>query len=139
MERGTLLLAFITLLSWGLGSFIDKLAANRIGVKSVFWVELGFLPVLIGFIIWFSRTNGLFSADRMGVALAILAGIIGSIGGISYYVLLAKEEATRAIPLTALYPALAVLLAFIFLHESITASKVAGIVLGVIAIYLLSL
>lgn len=43
-----------------------------------------------------------------------------------------------AAPLTALYPALTALLAFAFLHESITPAKIAGLTLSLAAIYLLS-
>ena len=44
----------------------------------------------------------------------------------------------RDFPLTALYPALTAVLAFIFLKESVTPTKIAGIIFSLVAIYLLS-
>ena len=76
--------------------------------------------------------------DKLGIGLALLAGAIGAFGLIGLYMLLTRAEASSAIPMTALYPALTALLAFIFLRETITVAKVTGIILSLIAIYLLS-
>jgi transporter family protein len=73
------------------------------------------------------------------VFLAIIAGVLGSVGIISFYILLTKKDASSAVPLTALYPILTAILAIIFLKEKLTIVKSAGIVLAGIALYLLSL
>jgi uncharacterized protein (DUF486 family) len=37
MDPITILVVIASVLSWGIGSFIAKVAANRIGTQSVFW------------------------------------------------------------------------------------------------------
>lgn len=135
----TMMLVILTLLSWGFGSFLTKLAANRIGEKSVVWDTLGLAitTFLYGFLVY--RAKDIVAADRMGVLLALLAGVVGAFGGIFYYMVVTRKEASVAIPATALYPALAAILAFIFLKEAVTPVRVAGILLATVAIYLLSL
>jgi len=141
MDLTTFLIVIGVFLSWGVSSFIAKLATNRIGAQSVFWDMLTYAPVVIIWsLIMFKLENLLrvVKTDKFGMGLAFLAGIIGSFGLIGFYLLLTKEEASTIIPLTALYPALTAVLAIIFLHESITSTKLLGIILSLIAIYFLS-
>jgi len=139
MNLETLIVTLITFLSWGLGSFIAKLATNRIGEKSVFWDIIGYFPAVIIYSLIVFKAKSLFSSDKIGIILAILSGMIGSFGLIGFYFLLTKKEASSIVPLTTLYPALTVILAFIFLRESLTLAKITGIILAMMAIYLLSL
>lgn len=138
MDLSTALLAIATLLSWGIGSFIAKLATVRIGESSVFWDLLGYAPAIFFYSLLTFKLKDLVTADKLGIFLAILAGAIGSLGLVGFYVLLTRKEASVAVPMTALYPALTAILAFIFLKEPLTAAKVAGISLSVVALYLLS-
>lgn len=141
MDLKTFIIALISLVSWGMGSFIAKLATNRIGERAVFWDMLGYAPVVVIYSIIAFKIKNLFSADinREGIILAILAGMIGSFGLVAFYFLLTKKDASNAVPLTALYPALTAILAFIFLKEKLTLIKAAGILLATFALYLLSL
>jgi transporter family protein len=139
MTFDTLIIALITFVSWGLGSFIAKLATNRIGEKSVFWDVIGYFPAVIIYSLVVFKGKSLFSADKIGIILAVLSGAVGSFGIIGFYILLTKKEVSSIVPLTTLYPALTVILAFIFLRESLTLAKITGIVLAMAAIYLLSL
>ena len=138
MDLLTLLVVIATFVSWGVGSFIAKLATNRIGAKSAFFDILGYAPAVIIYSLILFKLKNLIQADKIGAGLAFLAGTIGSFGLIGFYFLLSRAEASAIIPLTALYPALAAVLAIIFLHESITSEKLLGIILSLIAIYLLS-
>ena len=138
MSRAIFIGVAVTFVSWGLGSFVAKMAADRIGTQSVFWDLLGALPWLLVYYFVLFKERGLFLEDRTGVGLAVLAGVIGSVGSVSFYYVLSKSEASVMIPLTALYPALTAVLAIIFLHESITLTKIWGIALSLAAIYLLS-
>ncbi len=138
MDSVTLLVVIGTFLSWGVGALIAKLAANRIGTQSVFWELVGYVPAILIFSLTVFRLRNLIEGDRVGIGLAIAAGAIGSLGAVGFYFLLTRAEASTVTPLTALYPALTAVLAFIFLHESITPAKALGIILSLIAIYLLS-
>jgi bacterial/archaeal transporter family protein len=138
MTVGTFLIFLMTFVSWGVGSFVAKLAANRIGGKSVFWDLLAYFPAIFIYCMLAYKAKELWSVDKSGIALAMLAGLIGSFGAIGFYLMITKGETSNMVPLTALYPALTVLLGFLFLHETITTEKVVGILFSLIAIYLLS-
>jgi transporter family protein len=138
MDLTTFLIVIVTFISWGVGTFISKIAANKIGAQSVFWHLLGYAPAVTIYSIIVFKLRNLVGADRIGIGLAILAGVVGSFGAIGFYFLLKRAEASTITPLTALYPALTAVLAFIFLHESVNLTKLLGIALSLIAIYLLS-
>jgi transporter family protein len=140
MDPITILVVIASFLSWGIGSFIAKVAANRIGTQSVFWDLIGYIPaILIYSLIIFRLKNILagMQTDKLGIGLAMLAGAVGSLGMVGFYFLLTRAEASTVTPLTALYPALTAVLAIIFLHESVNPTKIIGIVLSIIAVYLL--
>jgi len=139
MDIKTLILAVTALFSWGVASFVGKLATNRIGERSVFWDLVGYAPAIILYSMLFFKWKEVVESDKTGIVLAILSGAIGSLGLISFYTLLTRKEASVSVPLTALYPALTAILAFIFLKESLTVTKVFGIILSAAALFLLSI
>lgn len=139
MEYKTILITLITLISWGVSSFISKLSTNKIGGRGAFWEIVAYAPAIIIISLILYKTKDLLNADRSGIILAMLAGIVGSFGFIGYYMLLSRKEASLAVPLTSLFPALTAILAFIFLRESVTLPKIIGIILSLIALYLLSI
>ncbi len=138
MELTNFLIVIGIFLSWGIASFLAKLAANKIGPQGVFWDMLGYVPMILLYSLIVFKFKNLVQGDKVGIGLAALAGLIGSFGGVGLYFLLGRAEISTIIPLAALYPALTVTLAIIFLHESITLTKLIGIILSLIAIYLLS-
>jgi len=139
MNVSTASYAILALLGWGIGSFIAKLATNRIGTRSFFFDLLGYAVTAAIFSIVMFKPTYIYSTEKVGAFLGFIAGATGAFGGIAFYYLLTKKDASMAVPLTALYPALTVLLAILFLRESITLTKVLGILFSLVAIFLLSL
>jgi bacterial/archaeal transporter family protein len=139
MDKVSWMIALGAMLAWGIGSFIAKLATNRIGEKAVVWDMLGYVPGIILYGILFFRNTGMMRADKGGVWLAVLAGFTGSLGAVMFYLLLARKNASMAVPMTAVYPAVTAILAIMFLGEEVTIAKVAGIIMSVGALVLLSL
>lgn len=139
MDTTTILFAILSLFGWGVGSFFSKLAANRIGEQSIFWDLVGYVPGALLYCLFAYRVKDLLVGDKMGILYGLLAGFIGSIGIIGFYFVMTRKDASAAVPLTALYPALTAILAFIFLREQLTFIRVAGIILATIAVILLSL
>lgn len=139
MDIITFSMALLSLVGWGVGSFFSKLAANRIGEQSIFWDLAGYVPGAIIYCLFAFRIKDLLVGDRMGIIYGLLAGFIGSIGIIGFYFVMTRKDASAAVPLTALYPALTAILAFIFLKEQLTAMRVIGILLATAAVVLLSL
>jgi transporter family protein len=139
MDSKSFALAMLTMFSWGVGSIISKLAANRIGDKAIFFDIVGYTPAIIIYGLLILQAKDLFALDKTGIALAVIAGIIGSIGAISFYMLITHKQASISVPLTALYPALTVILALLFLKEKITLLQGLGVILSLVSIFLLSL
>lgn len=142
MDSTSALITVVIFLSWGLGSFLAKIAADKIGNQSVFWDVLGYTPAVVIFCLVFFKFQNLiiqFNENKEAALLACLAGAVGSLGAISFYYLLTRDEASKMVPLTALYPVVTVILAILFLKESVTFAKIAGVFFSLIAIYLLSI
>ena len=141
MDLISILVVVGIFVSWGVGSFLAKLAADKIGTQSVFWDTIGYIPVLFIYSLIFLKFKNIilqFQTEKTGAILALLAGAIGSLGAVGFYFLLTRTDVSVIVPLTALYPALTAVLAIVFLHESINLTKISGIILSLIAIYLLS-
>lgn len=139
MDTTTLFYAVLSLFGWGVGSFFSKLAANRIGEQSIFWDLVGYIPGTLLYCLLMYRVKDLFVGDKLGILYGLLAGCIGSIGIIGFYFVMTRKDASAAVPLTALYPALTAILAFIFLREQLTFVRILGIILATVAVILLSL
>jgi transporter family protein len=139
MDTHTLLLALLALFGWGVGSFVAKIAANRLGNIVVFWDLVGYAAVTIVYALLVFKPAAIAINDPVGVGLALFSGAIGATAGIAFFLLLVQKEASVVVPLTAVYPALTAILAFLFLKESLTWLKALGIVFATLAVYLLSL
>ncbi|MGA2819092.1 MAG: DMT family transporter [Anaerolineales bacterium] len=114
----------------GIGSFVEKLAADRLGAQSVFWHALAYATGVIVYSLVVVKFGNLRRSTAPGASLALLGGALSSFGIVGTYVLLTRTEATRIIPLIALYPALTSVLAILFLRESKDPGKLLGITLS---------
>lgn len=119
-------------------ALLAKVAADRIGTQSLIWELLGYLPLLALYFFIAFRGHGLDLENKVGIWAAFFSGLVCSVGAVAYYYVLARTEATVAIPLLALYPALTVLLAVLILHEQMTLTKLTGVLLSLVSIYLLN-
>jgi uncharacterized membrane protein len=70
--------------------------------------------------------------------LACASGVCAFAGGALFYAALHRGPSAAVVPLTSLYPALAVLLAAMFLHEAVSARQIAGIGAAFLAAVLLA-
>lgn len=128
--------ALLALLSWGFWGFFPKLATNSLDPRSALVYEvigvaiIGLLAlILVGFKPEF---------HTKGVTFAILAGIAGSLGALFFLFAVSKGKASVIVPMTALYPLVTILLAFLILKEPITIKQGIGIILALSAVVLLS-
>jgi transporter family protein len=124
-------------LSWGLWAILSKVIGDSLsGPQSQALSTLGLLPVMLG--LAFSKR--LFSVPgrrTLGIALALLSGLVSALGNVAYYQALASgAKAAAVVPLTALYPIVTIALAALFLREKLNRIQGAGVILSLIAIYL---
>ncbi len=139
IDKFTIFLIAVVFLSWGFSVFLDKLAANRLGIRGSMIYLFSMLPALLvlGFyLLWGYKIWGF---NRVGVLWMTIATILNIIALVAYYLVFTKAEASWAVTVTALYPICTIILAFIFLHETITLTKVVGIVLAMVALVFLSI
>jgi len=116
-----------------------KLGTNYIDPK------LGFLYQMLGaflvsvFTALFLISNIFNLTNKLGFLYPFLAGLTGGIG--TFFLLKAYEKGNLSIVtvLTALYPIVTILLAFLILKEKITLLQAIGLILSLIAIILLSI
>jgi len=123
-----LLPTFGTFVLWGVWSFIPKITTKYISPKSAILFEvLG--GMIIATIVLFSLK---FKPDihPKGILLAITTGVLGLSGALCFLYAASKGPISLVAVLSALYPVIAVVLAMIFLGESISVKQGLGIVLA---------
>jgi transporter family protein len=76
--------------------------------------------------------------NKTGVWLAAVCGLMGGFLIIIFYSVLKQAPASVVIPVSTLYVLVTVVLSYLFLGEAITLKQLAGIVLGLVSIYLLT-
>lgn len=132
--------SLLTILLWGTWGVVSKVASEGVDANTnqVFFT-FGLLPLIL--IVWRSpRVAGTEKGRRAGIAWAFLTGILGGVGNIAFFhALVIGGKASIVSPVTALFPLVTVILAVTLLHERIGTSQKIGLILALIAIYLLSM
>ncbi|SMF64387.1 EamA family transporter [Pseudobacteriovorax antillogorgiicola] len=127
--------ALLSTLLYGLWAFLGKLSSSSLSDKQVFILQfLGSLPVIAYVVV--SGGNRI-PWDSKDSYLALLFGSCGMLATFFFVKALQKGSASTVTLMTALYPAVTVVLAAIFLKESLNGRQISGIVLGILGIYLL--
>ncbi len=126
----------LALVSWGVWGVISKLASDYSWHQIM---GLSALVTLVSALIFQFYSRSSFKLDSPGLWAALATGIFGSLALIGFFSALQTGKASLVVPLTALYPAITVILSVIFLNEEFTFLKGAGITLAIAAVVLLSL
>ncbi len=137
MNSTVLVGALALLLAWGAWGIVLKLALREIGLQTLIWGQVASLILFPFYFIFFNELLPL-KFSTVGIAWALAAGFLGLSGGVILNLLLRAAPANVAIPLSALYPAVTVVLAYFILHEELSLTRVAGVGCALIAIWLLS-
>jgi len=134
---GWIIYSLLCLLLWGMWGLVLKLAYS-----GYTWLDVYFISAATSFTlalaVYFLSGGGKVVISR-SAALAVLAGVLGGGGYIFFMKALETGKASIVIPLTALYPAVTVILALLLLGEKLSTVQVLGITLAVIAAVLLSM
>jgi uncharacterized membrane protein len=126
-----------TIAAWGAWAILSKLIADEIQspAHSQALSTIGILPVVLA--LWMMKDAAPADSSRRGIVLALGSGLISCLGNIAYFDLFSRgTKAAAVIPITALYPAVTVLLAIPLLKERLNGWQVIGIGLSLFAIYL---
>ncbi|MGQ9660939.1 MAG: EamA family transporter [Kiritimatiellia bacterium] len=123
---------------WGIWGFLSKLASRSLPAPAVLFVgTLGGLLTVVAFVLW-DRDSLRIALLHKDTMYAMLGGIVGTVGGLLFYVALGKGEASRVVPMSAVYPLVTVLLGCVFLREPLSLKKIIGIACATAGVYLVS-
>ena len=125
------------LLFWGVWGIVVKLVTKDIGMQALIWGQLGAIGLFPVYFLLFKEMLPL--EFKVGtIALSVVAGMLGVLGTMTFYVLLRIAPASLVVPLSALYPVVTVALAYFFLHEDLSLTRLAGVACALAAIWLLT-
>lgn len=127
--------AVLPLLLWGVAGLLQKISTHDLSAdRSCLWFLVGYLPV--GVFVGFKASIAGLSLNvwLWGLAIGLLLGL----GNLTVLAAYARGKASIITPLTALYPAVTVPLAVIFLHEKVATREWMGIGLSLAAVVALS-
>lgn len=129
--------SILALVVWGFWGFLPKMAVNHLNPGTAFIYEVmgGLATGIIAFIIMRPELAG---AEIRGVIPSVLTGVAGYVGLFFFLYALRGGKVSVIAPLTALYPVVSLVLAIVFLKERINLVQVAGIVLAVVSVLLIS-
>jgi transporter family protein len=127
----------LALLIWGLWAFLPKMALKCLDPKTAFMFEVlgGAITGLFAFLILRPQLGG---AEIRGVIPALLTGMMGYLGLLCFMYAIREGKMCIVAPLTALYPVVTLVLAVIFLREKINIVQLAGIILALVSVVLIS-
>lgn len=124
-----------SLMFWGVGGFLRKQATAHISpwVIVVFQSTTVMLLATIAIVI-----RGGPAITTEAVALAIAGGSFQFLANISLAFSLSRGPASIVVPVTSMYPVVTLVLAFLFLGETISATQAVGLLCSAGALYAFS-
>ena len=124
------------MLCWGVWGFVPKLTTRYLNPQSAIVFEVGG-AICLAFIALVSLK---FQPDvhPTGIVLAVITGMLGFLGAFCFLNAVATGPVTLVATLSALYPAISVLLAVFWLHEPVTLRQGIGIALAFAAMILVA-
>jgi transporter family protein len=127
----------LSIVLYGLWGVVLAAASNALNPLLVLLLStLGLMPVALAFVLSKNLTAG--KRLRRGIAWAFVTGLLGSGGTWTLSEALKRGEASTVVPFISPYPLVAVILAMIFLRERPNRIQLAGVVLALGALVLLS-
>ena len=129
--------SLVALMCWGLWGFFTKLASRYLDWTQLLVISgiVSLLTTLIIFVVGKPQID----MHSPGFIYALLAGITSALAVVAFYGALGTGKSSIVVPLTALYPAVTIVISFLVLSERISPSKGIGAALALAAILLLSI
>lgn len=130
-------LIVISILGYGVGSLFYKYANNNLHPLMVSTIVTGVYVILTP--LSFLTINFDKSINSTGVIFAILGGLAMCVGSLGYFFALKSGGgAGQVAAVTSIYPALTLILSWLFLGETLSLRKLVGIGLALGSVLLLS-
>jgi transporter family protein len=125
------MLAGVAIVCWGVVGLLQKLSSSLLHPSVLlFWVVLGLLLGSVPLLLLRSGSAAALSLPIL--ALGLSCGMTNALGSWCLFRALERSApAAIAIPFTALYPLVTILMSLFFLHESLGMQQVLGALLAV--------
>ena len=128
--------ATFTFIFWGLWGFIPKITTRYINPTSaVVYEALIGLPVAL---IIMAIMRFQLQTDPRGIVLASVTGTLGLLGALGYLVAVTRGPVSLITGFVALAPALTILLAMVFLGETLAVRQWVGVGMALAAVLLIA-
>jgi len=137
MEVRWFIVALMALLSWGVWGVLGRYASQTLSWREVTALAaIGQMVASLSFI--FLLRPELSFQTAHGLA-ALVAGAMGFIGALLFYVALNLNPSSIVVVVTSLYPVVTALLSFLFLNETLGPRQLLAMALAMTALALFSL
>ena len=122
------------LVIFGIWGFLPKLATQYLSPQSALLYEVvgALLFGLVALLFFGIRPE----TDPKGIVFAILAGFTALLGGLFYLIAVSRGNVAVVVAMTAMYPVVTILMAYLLLNEPVTAKQGLGIACSFVAIAL---
>jgi bacterial/archaeal transporter family protein len=121
---------------WGVWGFLGKVASQQLPSPMVYLLTISGHLVVVAYLL--VTGLGPVAWQPWGVCAALGSGLAMAVALLFFLKALAGGPALVVVPLTALYPAVTVVLSWIFLREALTLRHLVGLALALAAVWLLS-
>jgi transporter family protein len=128
--------SLLALTLWGVWGFLGKVATQNLPAPAVYLLTISGHLVVVAFVL--VEGLGPVAWQPGGVVAAVGSGLAMAVALLFFCEALARGPALVVVPLTALYPAVTVILSWLFLREALTLRHLVGLALALTAVWLLS-
>jgi len=123
---------------WGLWGFFGKLASRTLPSHNLFLIaSVGVIVALVLCLAFYAKALHV-NWGTIDYLYGFLSGFVLIAGLFLFYLALARGEATPVVVITATYPLVTLILAYLILKEPISLQKAFGVMLALSGIFLLS-
>lgn len=124
------------LICWAGWAFLPKLALENIDTKSILIYEsLGSLTIALLVLV---SIDYKLELDWKASSLAFISGALNILGVLCYLQAITKGKVSLVATISALYPLIVIILAWLFFQESLTLKQFLGLALGLFSIILIA-
>ncbi len=137
MELRWFFVALMALFSWGVWGVLGRYASQNLSWREVTALAaIGQMVASLSFILLLRPDLSFQTAQGMA---ALVAGALGFIGALLFYVALNLNPSSIVVVVTSLYPVVTTFLSFLFLGETLGLRQLLAMALAMTALVLFSL
>lgn len=133
-----LFLAFFVFLFWGVQAYVMKFANKRMQAESIFFYMMAAGVVLIPVALLMTDFSQHINWGFKGPYLAAMIQVLNAVGALMFVYAVRYGKAIIVVPMTALAPVITIILSLIIYAVVPHPVIIAGMVLAVVAIYLMA-